>query len=61
MQSNINLQKRNPYWDNFKGILIILVVFAHYLWAYRYQPVSNTLVRYIYMFHMPAFIFVSDI
>ena len=52
--------KRSFYWDNIKGILIVLVVFAHIL--YQLQHISNTvnyLVDSIYLFHMPAFIFVS--
>lgn len=48
------------FWDNIKGILIFLTVFAHIL----YQHTNNSelirlTVNYIYMFHMPAFAFVS--
>lgn len=53
-------KERSAYWDNIKGFLIILVVFAHVL--YRLQNVSegiNLGVDFIYMFHMPAFVFVS--
>lgn len=51
---------RNHYWDNIKGILMLLTVFAHVL--YQLQGRSNLIentVDYIYMFHMPAFVFVS--
>ncbi len=51
---------RDLRFDNIKGVLIILVVVGHYLWGYRYvsDPVS-LVVCLIYLFHMPAFIFVS--
>lgn len=50
---------RSPYWDNMKGILIFLVVLGHFLWDYRDQELAGTIVNFIYIFHMPAFIFVS--
>ena len=52
--------RRVLYWDNMKGFLIILVVFAHFL--YQFQSgrfLADALVDFIYLFHMPAFIFVS--
>lgn len=45
--------------DNAKGILIFLVVFAHLLWGYRDIAFIDTIVKVIYAFHMPAFIFIS--
>ncbi|MBR0261203.1 MAG: CapA family protein [Selenomonadaceae bacterium] len=53
------LSKRLAYWDNIKGFLIILVVFAHCLFALQNRPLNNFIVDAIYMFHMPAFVFVS--
>lgn len=50
---------RSAYWDNIKGFLIILVVFAHCLFDLQSRPLNNFLVDAIYMFHMPAFVFVS--
>lgn len=50
---------RSAYWDNIKGFLIILVVFAHCLFDLQARPLNNFLVDAIYMFHMPAFVFVS--
>ena len=52
--------RRSWYWDNIKGILIILTVFAHVLYQLQdnFSAIDNT-VDYIYMFHMPAFVFVS--
>lgn len=50
---------RNPYWDNLKGVIIILVVFGHLLYD---APVSSWFeypLTIIYSFHMPVFIFIS--
>ena len=49
-------------FDNFKGILIFTVVFAHFLWSYSAQnrnTLSRKLVVFIYFYHMPSFIFIS--
>ena len=48
--------------DNFKGILIFLVVFAHFLFEHSIhhkKSFINKIVNYIYIFHMPSFIFCS--
>ena len=54
------IKKRDDIWDNFKGILSFTVVFAHYLYHYlsvkRGTMVSIVFI-FIYIFHMPAFIF----
>lgn len=53
-------KQRSHYWDNMKGILIILVVFAHILYQLQNNSsVIDSIVDYIYMFHMPAFVFIS--
>lgn len=53
-------KERILFFDNFKGILIILVVLAHYFFAY-FQDVDQIqkLLSFIYLFHMPAFLFIS--
>lgn len=54
-----NSKTRSAYWDNIKGFLMLLTVFAHIL--YQLQDTStviNSICDYIYMFHMPAFVFV---
>ncbi len=52
--------KRSAYWDNIKGILILLTVFAHILFQLQEgSEIINKTVDLIYMFHMPAFVFVS--
>lgn len=50
---------RSSLWDNIKGILICLVVFAHFLYEFTNDPIIDIVVYLIYVFHMPAFIFIS--
>ena len=51
---------RISYWDNFKGLLIVLVVFAHILLSLPiHSNVLDHVIDFIYMFHMPAFVFIS--
>ncbi len=56
-------QPRNHYMDNIKGILIFLVVYAHFLLFYVEEGTASTFARFltyfIYSFHMPLFVFVS--
>lgn len=47
------------YWDNIKGFLIALVVFAHCLLGFISIPIIGFLAIAIYYVHMPAFVFVS--
>lgn len=59
-EGTLSKTDRSFYWDNIKGFLILLVVFAHII--YQLQTTSDCIDRtvdYIYMFHMPAFVFVS--
>lgn len=54
-----NIKKvRIPYWDNIKGLLIILVVAGHLIEALP-QGQSSLIYKFIYLFHMPLFVFVS--
>lgn len=50
---------RIPYWDNLKGVLILLVVLGHFLFEFSGGDIANSLMYFIYSFHMPAFILVS--
>ena len=54
-------RKRNYRLDIFKGILIFLVVFGHFLLPVKEGEYAlfNKLFFFIYSFHMPAFIFLS--
>lgn len=51
--------QRVDYYDNIKGILIILVVFAHCLYGYQNFGGVNIVTDTIYVFHMPAFVFIT--
>jgi len=52
--------KRDSYFDNYKGLLIILVVISHFVGAFTGKSHLFTfIVIAIYSFHMPAFVFVS--
>jgi len=55
----MELKKRISFWDNFKGILIFLVVFTHFLYNFTNIETAKYIVNIIYFFHMPAFIFIS--
>lgn len=56
-----NHRKRNYSLDIFKGVLIFLVVFGHFLLPVKKREYTlfNKLFFFIYSFHMPAFIFLS--
>lgn len=54
--SNNMLDGRSCYIDNIRFILIFLVVCAHFM---EYSGVFKTSFKFIYLFHMPAFIFIS--
>lgn len=49
-------------WDNAKFILILLVVVGHFIDLYTKNSSSaKSLFWYIYLFHMPAFIFLAGL
>jgi fucose 4-O-acetylase-like acetyltransferase len=53
---------RVALWDNLKAVLIFLVVFAHLSRRINGDyPVMAGIFFFIYLFHMPAFIFVSGL
>lgn len=59
-QPSNSIHTRDPWLDNARFILIALVVFGHCL-----EPVAGqsalftTIYRFLYLFHMPAFAFLS--
>ena len=56
------MKQRSTFWDNYKGILIFLVVFGHFIYTYaanKPDTLAAELYTFIYSFHMPAFIFCS--
>lgn len=53
-------KQRDPYFDNLKGLLIILVVAGHCVNLYRDSNVyCNYLFHLIYAFHMPLFFYIA--
>ncbi|MDD5935282.1 MAG: acyltransferase family protein [Clostridiales bacterium] len=50
---------RDPYMDNLRCFLIILVVIGHFLGKFSSIDLYKHLQLFIYLFHMPLFIFVS--
>lgn len=58
--STISQKKRDPLFDNIRSILIFLVVFGHALEYFRLEDQwGERLYVFIYLFHMPVFIFIS--
>lgn len=53
------MNERQNYWDNVKGILILLVVAAHFMPCQ--DEISEAVYNGIYLFHMPLFIFISGL
>jgi fucose 4-O-acetylase-like acetyltransferase len=52
--------KRSKFFDNAKFILIFLVVFGHVISPLKeHNEILFTLYTVIFLFHMPAFIFIS--
>lgn len=54
---------RIPFFDNLKGILIILVVLGHFLSGATSAGILPAwrLFDFVYLFHMPLFIFASGL
>lgn len=50
---------RDPYLDNGKVILIALVVVGHLLAAVAASRFGDTAYKWIYTFHMPAFVVIT--
>ena len=54
--------KREAYWDNLKLVLIFLVVLGHFLLPVPDKTgIVKAVYYWLYIFHMPAFIFVSGL
>ena len=52
-------KRRSFLWDNAKGLLILSVVFGHFIYGYIRRPSFLLIITVIYAFHMPAFAFIS--
>ena len=56
------VEKRNCLFDNLKCLLIFLVVYGHFIENFQsiYASESTRIAyQFIYLFHMPGFVFVS--
>lgn len=55
-------KRRIQKWDNLKFILIFLVVLGHLCEMYTERTNTvNSIICFIYLFHMPLFLFVSGL
>lgn len=60
MSQTTKSNERNYLLDNLKGLLIFLVVFGHSLELIKEQHIIISVAYiFIYLFHMPAFVFIS--
>lgn len=58
--TEVSDSKRVHLLDNLKGLLIFLVVLGHSLEPYKSDYfLLHALYMFIYLFHMPAFVFIS--
>ena len=56
----MSTKSRNYFLDNYKALLILLVVMGHFIEpCHTNNPVLESLKWIIFSFHMPAFIFIS--
>ena len=54
------MKERNLLFDNLKGLLIFLVVLGHSLELLKNNyRIADIIYTFIYIFHMPSFIFIS--
>ena len=56
------MKERSAFWDNYKGFLILLVVFGHFIYNRAVMASGGAIdliFTLIYLFHMPAFVFSS--
>lgn len=56
-----NTISRDKNIDSTKGILIILVVFGHFLETIISLELAKSIYTFIYIFHMPAFICITGL
>lgn len=55
-----NIKSRDYLFDNYKALLIVLVIIGHFIQpCYENNTLLYTTKYFIYAFHMPAFIFIS--
>ena len=53
-------KERDAWLDNVKAILILCVVLGHFIADfYKLSPATDIIYKFIYFFHMPAFMYVT--
>lgn len=55
------MSKRIAKWDNLKWLLIFCVVAGHFLQRLDEVRMARRIFFFIYLFHMPAFMFISGL
>lgn len=53
------LKERISFYDNLKFLLIVFVVIGHFQYFILNLRLASSFYTYIYMFHMPLFIFIT--
>lgn len=53
------MKKRDPYFDNVKIVLMLLVVLGHVLPIDLHNKINLATYEWIFSFHMPLFVFIS--
>jgi fucose 4-O-acetylase-like acetyltransferase len=53
------VSRRDPWFDNAKMLLVTLVLVGHSLTMLPWQSFHNHLYDFLYLWHMPAFVFVT--
>lgn len=60
MKDSATVAQRNYLFDNIKAVMLFLVALGHILDVYMDSGIFEvTLMKYIYLFHMPMFAFVT--
>lgn len=61
MSTQVSNKKEREYlFDNYRGILIFLIVTGHFLdLNYKNNAILTSIKWFIYSFHVPAFVFIS--
>lgn len=57
--NSIVQNNRNQLFDILKGITIFMVIYGHMIVLYDIDYMQSEALLFIYMFHMPLFIFIS--
>lgn len=52
-------KQRDYFFDNFRLILMLTVVIAHFISPLSKVEAIKYIYRYIYIFHMPGMLFIS--